>query len=165
MVKFSGSFQNPTKWDPILLVSQIVAIQSLMYISLGFLVFFSTLLVDEVNLSLSTIFHYQNINVNNTEGKLNIFIYLVNSLFGSLFLWYIVKRTKLCLDFCCTFHIIHIVICWCYDSKFPNTLSYWMLNLVSGILMTVSGEYLCLKTELKDIPVVGYSSLSTRSDL
>lgn len=59
MVKFSGSFQNPTKWDPILLVSQIVAIQSLMYISLGFLVFCSTILVDEVNLSLSTIFHYQ----------------------------------------------------------------------------------------------------------
>lgn len=34
MSKFGGSFRT-TQWDPLLLISQIIAIQSLMYFSLG----------------------------------------------------------------------------------------------------------------------------------
>ena len=40
-----------------------------------------------------------------------IALYLIHHyrVFSSVGLWYIVQRTKLCLDFSCTVHILHLV--------------------------------------------------------
>lgn len=118
-------------------------------------------------------------------GRLIICGFIINSLVGSVLLWFIVKRTKLCLDFryvtkllkvnyvhiifltipcSCTFHALHLITCWMYNSSFPTTFSWWLLNAVCGIIMCVCGEFLCLKTELKEIPV-GYSALNDKVDL
>lgn len=51
-----------------------------------------------------------------------------------------------------------------YNASFPSTMSWWLLNSVCAALMCVCGEFLCLKTELNDIPV-GYSALNQRVDL
>ncbi len=68
-------------------------------------------------------------------------------------LWYVVQRTKLCLDFTCTVHFFHVLVCWAYNGHLGNTLSWWVINTVCVTLMCVSGEFLCMRTELKAIPV------------
>lgn len=51
-----GGFRN-TKWDPILLISQILALQSLLYASLGGLMFFMDILAG-LNHTLDHLFQY-----------------------------------------------------------------------------------------------------------
>ena len=72
---------------------------------------------------------------------------------SALCLWYVVKRTKLCLDYTATAHIFHLVMCCFYNSAFPTTLSWWLVNLISVVIMTVLGEFLCLHSEMKAIPL------------
>ncbi|EDS29517.1 conserved hypothetical protein [Culex quinquefasciatus] len=104
------------------------------------------------------------IHVTDLGGRLVIFAFVLNSLVGSGALWFVVRRTKLCLDFAVTFHVIHLVVCWWYNSAFPATISWWLLNAVCTALMCVGGEFLCLKTEMREIPV-GYSALNNKVDL
>lgn len=111
----TGTFQV-SKFDPILLISQIVAQQSFLYFTLTSLLVLGLNFLD-INLSLSAIFDFrvsilitlscivinlcllQQINVTDTEGILIISCFITNSLFGAIFLWYFVKRRKMCLDF------------------------------------------------------------------
>lgn len=66
--------------------------------------------------------------------------------------------------FSCTFHIIHLIVCIFYNGSLP-TITTWLLWIVSASLMTLGGEYLCLASEMKEIPV-GYQSLNNnRIDL
>merc|ERR1712080_134353 len=80
--------------------------------------------------------------------------FIGNSLSCSLGLWYVVQRTKLCLDFSCTVHFLHLVICLWWNMGLPVTLTWWVINLVSVSLMCVTGEFLCMRTELRTIPSV-----------
>lgn len=162
MKKLTGTFRN-TQWDPYLLVAQIVAMQALLYVSLGTVMFVMDLFA-EANHTLDHLFEYHEIHVSDIGGRLVIFAFVLNSLVGSGLLWFIVRRTKLCLDFSVTFHFIHLIICWWYNSAFPSTISWWLLNAVCTALMCVCGEFLCLKTELREIPV-GYSALNNKVDL
>lgn len=64
--------------------------------------------------------------------------------------------------FSCSFHLIHFLICLFFEGEFPS-LSYWLLNVTCLVIMTVTSEYLCLKEEMKEIPL--YQALSTKADL
>lgn len=79
--------------------------------------------------------------------------FLINALTGAFGLWFIVKRTKQCWDFTTTVHLIHLVICWFYNSYFPNTISWWFVTVINVIIMTVTGEFMCMRSELKAIPI------------
>lgn len=118
--------------------------------------------IEKLNHSPHSI-RFQEIHVTDSGGRLVIVAFALNSLVGSLALWFIVRRTKLCLDFSCTFHIIHLIICWFYNSSFPSTVSWWLLNAVCAAIMCICGEFICLKTELQEIPV-GYQALNQRVD-
>jgi hypothetical protein len=87
--------------------------------------------------------------------------FVINALIGSVTLWHVVERTKLCMDFSCTWHFIHLIICWFYNGSFPTTFSWWALNVACATLMCVCAEFLCLRTELKAIPL----SLGPKTDL
>jgi hypothetical protein len=79
----------------------------------------------------------------------------------SLALWFIVKRTKQCLDFSGTAHLIHLLVCWSYNGAFPSSMSWWVLNIVCLAIMCVCAEFLCMRTELKAIPL----NLGPKADL
>lgn len=116
-----------------------------------------------------TIFFYfiivlQEIHVTDSGGRSVILSFVLNAFIGALILRFIVGRTKLCLDFSCTYHFIHLIVCWIYNGSFPSTFSWWFLNAACATLMCVFGEFLCLKIELKEIPV-GYIPLDTKADL
>ncbi len=97
-----------------------------------------------------------------SRALLNTFSLSLSSSFcRALGLWYIVRRTKQCLDFTATVHFFHFIICWCVNGYFPNTVSWWLVTTIAIIIMTVLGEFLCMRTELKAIPL----SMAPKVDL
>lgn len=153
----SGQFR-PSVWDPLLAISQIVTIQTMWYTSLGILVFVNDCLISQPP-SLDHIFDYRQFSTSPTN-KFLVISYLINSLCGSLYLWHIVKKAKPCLDFSATIHVIHLFACWIYNGCFPIRFSWWLLNLICVSITCVCGEFLCMKTEMKSIPL-----LSAKSDV
>lgn len=111
--------------------------------------------------SLSHMFNYQELRAREQCGRLIIAAFVLNSLTCALGLWYVVRRTKQCLDFAVTAHLLHLLICWIYNGAFPSSLSWWLLCVVCTTLMCVCGEFLCMRTELKAIPV----GLGPKADL
>ncbi|KAF6208247.1 hypothetical protein GE061_016699 [Apolygus lucorum] len=103
--------------------------------------------------SLDHIFKYQEIHSRDSVGKLVIIAYLLNALTGAVCLWCVVQRTKLCLDFAVTAHFLHLILCWIYNGYFPVSVFWWLLNIVSAGIMCICGELLCMRTELKAIPL------------
>lgn len=106
-------------------------------------------------------FIWCNVSMDFCETKENVFGFLVRSHYeltnnseNSLLMKFIFSS--------CSFHIIHFLICLFFEGEFPS-LSYWLLNVTCLVIMTVTSEYLCLKEEMKEIPL--YQALSTKADL
>lgn len=155
-----GSFRY-TKWDPFLILSQMSALQCIYYVSLGIWIFFFDILSGTPR-SLDQIFKYQTLLASSWIGNLQIAAFLFNALTCSLGLWYVVQRTKQCLDYTCTVHLFHVIFCWYFNGVLPNYLSWWIINLICVTVMCVGGEFLCMRTELRAIPV---SMSNTKVDL
>ncbi|XP_053618474.1 protein SYS1 homolog [Plodia interpunctella] len=156
MKKLTGSFRY-TQWDPCLIISQIVAMQSLMYLCLCLL----TAIMQDLTGSTRTldhIFEYHEIHVRDSEGRAVITAFVINAVIGAFLLWTVIGRTKLCLDFSCTYHGIHLLICWIYNGNFPFSFSWWTLNIACAAITCVTGEFLCLRTELQAIPLTNIGS-------
>ncbi|KAL3287382.1 hypothetical protein HHI36_001855 [Cryptolaemus montrouzieri] len=159
MKKLTGSFRY-TQWDPWLIISQIITTQCTLYFTLGFwLALLGTLVGD--SRTVDHIFEYNELQVRDFGGRMVIFSFILNSLVGAVVLWYVVERTKLCMDFSSTWHVIHLFICWFYNGNFPTAISWWLLNIVCATIMCVCAEFLCLRSELKAIPL----SLGPKTDL
>ncbi|XP_049880229.1 protein SYS1 homolog [Pectinophora gossypiella] len=158
--KLRGSFRW-TAWDPRLLVAQMAAVQALLYSSLALLLALAQDLTGAPR-TLDHIFAYHELHVRNSEGCSVIASFVLNAIIGAFALWLIVGRTKLCLDFSCTFHGIHLVACWLYNGSFPATLSWWTLNVACASVTCVAAEFLCLRTELQAIPL---SNIGAKVDL
>jgi len=141
-----------TVWDPWLILSQMSTLQCIYYVALGFWIFTFDLLSGTPR-SLDHIFQYQALLATQGHGKVLIVALFFNALTCSLGLWYVVQRTKQCLDFTCTVHFFHLVFCWYYNGFVPTFLSWWVINILCIAIMCVSGEFLCMLTELRAIPV------------
>ncbi|EFA07645.2 protein SYS1 homolog [Tribolium castaneum] len=159
MKKLSGSFRY-TQWDPWLLIAQIISVQCIIYVSLGLILTVLGVIVGDTR-SLDHIFEYHEIQVRDFGGRMVIAAFVLNAFVGAVTLWYVVERTKQCMDFSCTWHFFHLLICWWYNGNFPTTFSWWALNVACATLMCVCAEFLCLRTELKAIPL----SLGPKTDL
>jgi hypothetical protein len=68
------------------------------------------------------------------------------------FMLYVIERAKKCLDFAATLYIIHLFICIIYGG-WPASVTWWVVNIVGLAIMSLLGEYLCIRRELQDIPV------------
>lgn len=147
-------------WDPLLIISQIVTMQCIYYFCLGLWIALIDVCMGSTE-SLQQMFGYQELHVKEPSGRIVMAAFVLNSLTCALGLWYIVGRTKQCLDFAATVHIFHLAVCWLYNSFFPDTLAWWLLNIVCVTLMCVFGEFLCMRTEMKSIPL----SLGSKVDL
>lgn len=66
-----------------------------------------------------------------------------------------------CLDFAATAHLFHLLFCSVYGG-FPGSWSWWLINLACMALMVVIGEFFCMRTELRAIPV---SVMSVKSSV
>nr|CAG4637414.1 EOG090X0FH3 [Ceriodaphnia reticulata]SVE73245.1 EOG090X0FH3 [Ceriodaphnia reticulata] len=153
----SGSFRI-TVWDPPLIISQIVAVQCIMYVSLGLWIILLLNVIAGHPVSIDYIFKYQVIDAN---GRLVVACFLLNSLISAASLWAIVQRTKLCLDFSATAYFLHLVASLIYNSAWPSSASWWVLQSSCITITCVLAEFLCMRSEMKSIPL----GMSARVDL
>uniref|UniRef100_A0A7S0HYH8 Protein SYS1 homolog n=1 Tax=Phaeocystis antarctica TaxID=33657 RepID=A0A7S0HYH8_9EUKA len=153
-------------FDPALIISQIVSMQTLLYMHLGLWLCVLTALggSDVSSLSLGNFFSSSAMSISFAGGWIAIIAFFLNALAGSFFLCLVVERAKKCLDFTTTAHILHLCFCVMYDG-FPASWEWWAVNLMSLIMMALLGEYLCMRRELQDIPLFGSSVRRKPSDL
>lgn len=86
-------------------------------------------------------------------GMLSFIVHLSRCFVSALGLLFFIRRGKQCLDFTITVHFFHMIGCWIYNAHLPAALSWWLVNVACMALMAVIGEYLCMRTELRAIPV------------
>ncbi|XP_050715522.1 protein SYS1 homolog [Eriocheir sinensis] len=153
----AGAFRYKI-WDPPLIISQIITMQAVFYVGLGIWVASLDLFTGH-HRSLDSLFKYQELQVKEVHGRTVMAAFILNALTSSLGLWKVVQRTKQCLDFTVTAHVIHLCASWWYNGHLPSQPSVWLLNLVTITLMCVLGEYLCMRTEMQHIPVLGSSKV------
>ncbi|KAE9467815.1 hypothetical protein C3L33_00280, partial [Rhododendron williamsianum] len=69
----------------------------------------------------------------------------------------LIERAKKCLDFSATLYIIHLLICIMYGG-WPSSITWWVVNGTGVAVMALLGEYLCIRRELREIPISRYRS-------
>jgi len=52
----------------------------------------------------------------------------------------IVEKSKKCLDFTVTYFILHLILSTMYNG-FPTTFDWWIVHVLSLLVMVVLGEY------------------------
>ncbi|KAL6766678.1 hypothetical protein ACKKBG_A36935 [Auxenochlorella protothecoides x Auxenochlorella symbiontica] len=144
------------RWDPLLIVVQIVAFQCYFYGTLGLLLFLLTgPYVPDVN--LFHVFDWRWIQLKTFVGAMVILAFVITSVLNAVFLRLMIRRAKKCLDFTATLYGIHLILVWS-TYGLPRTKTWWICNLAFLAITTGLGEWLCMQKELQDIPM---SSLST----
>ncbi|XP_002164093.2 protein SYS1 homolog [Hydra vulgaris] len=144
-----GQFRSYV-WDPILIISQIIAVQSIFYLFLGIWFFCIYNFIGQQVL-VQHLFDPTIVSFS-TGGRIYLCVFILNSLSNSIALWFIVQRAKQCLDFTCTSHFIHLIICWCVSS-FPTAWTWWVMNVACIVLTSLLSEYMCMRYEMKAIPI------------
>ncbi|XP_005105588.1 protein SYS1 homolog [Aplysia californica] len=147
----AGQFRS-FQWDPVLIIAQIISMISLWYFSLGMWVFVLDV-IGKFDLSTEQIFTQSDLGLFEDSGRTNIIAYALNSLTVSFLLWGVVGRTKQCLDFTATVHVFHFLACWYSYGFVPITFWWWVTNVGCVALTTVMAEFLCMRSEMKAIPV------------
>ncbi|KAJ1687938.1 hypothetical protein LUZ63_019328 [Rhynchospora breviuscula] len=144
-------FYGAIVWDPWLIVAQIVCLQCLFYLTLG--LFMSVLVATRVeHMSLVYFFDFSTLTVSTVTGCFVVVSFLLSSLAGAGYMLYVIERAKKCLDFSATLYIIHLFICIIYGG-WPVSLTWWVVNLSGLAAMSLLGEWLCIRRELKEIPL------------
>jgi hypothetical protein len=67
------------KWDPVLIISQIIAVQSLYYLGIGFWILLATFAIDRAP-SLDYIFSYEVFNASSWKEKSLIILFFFNAI-------------------------------------------------------------------------------------
>ncbi|KAI3652396.1 hypothetical protein MP228_002721 [Amoeboaphelidium protococcarum] len=129
-----------SKWDPKLIIAQILAVQSSVYVALFTILF---------------IFRYQLERVFSFEvyGAADLlYLLLLVPLLVSAAILYFVKRPKLCLDFGCTFYVLHIITILIMRRRDDHLNSPWaILYIISCICAVLLSEYLCMRVDIAPI--------------
>ncbi|CAF1554106.1 unnamed protein product [Rotaria magnacalcarata] len=150
-------FRNQ-KWDPWLIVSQIIAIQAIYYFGFGFWILLITFTLNGVP-SLDYFFSYDTLQLSSWNGRIFSTVFLLNTFTGALAIFYLVGRYKQCLDFSMTIHFYHFIACCIYNYQYPNIFSWYVVQFLSIVIMTILSERFSKKYELQNIP------LTSRADL
>ncbi|KAG6484449.1 hypothetical protein ZIOFF_052967 [Zingiber officinale] len=160
-------FYGTIVWDPWLILAQIVCLQCLYYLTLGF---FMVLLVGTrvSRMSLMYFFDFSMLVASTVTGWCAIVSFMLSSLAGcskvtldlpllfslsrAVFLLYLIERAKKCLDFSATLYIIHLFISIIYGG-WPSSITWWVVNIIGLALMSLLGEWLCIRREMQEIPI------------
>lgn len=134
-------FFGAVVWDPWLIIAQIACLQCLYYLTLGLVL--ALLVGTRVSkMTLFYLFDFTAISASSLTG------------WGG-YLLYLIERAKKCIDFSATLYIIHLIICISYGG-WPSSFTWWIVNIAGLAAMALLGEYLCVRRELREIPITRY---------
>lgn len=68
------------------------------------------------------------------------------------YLVFLIERAKKCLDFSVTLFVVHLFVCMLYGGL-PSSVTWWVVNGTGIAVMALLGEYLCIRRELREIPI------------
>ncbi|CAG8643710.1 12236_t:CDS:10 [Funneliformis mosseae] len=128
-----------TVWDPLLILSQIIALQTLYYTSISLITLF-TLLVTGTDITLDHLLDYREFRADTVLGWTIGFAWIANSI-----------RARLVLDFSLTLHFFHLLITTYYSGHMPTTFVWWALNATTCCIMIFGGEIYCMRKEMEPI--------------
>ncbi|KAG0339994.1 hypothetical protein BG000_000923 [Podila horticola] len=160
MASNNSSFRA-TQWDPVLILSQIVCLQSLWYLSISTIVY-TLFRFAGAELSLDAILNYHEVRADNAQGMLLGFAWLLNSVVGVYLLLKIVARARLVLDFSLTLLLYHVLMVTYYSGHVPSSFLWWALNGTTAGVMIFGGEYVCMQLEMEPI-ILGNGSSSSNN--
>ncbi|KAF9571497.1 hypothetical protein EC968_000460 [Mortierella alpina] len=153
MASTSSSFRA-TQWDPVLILSQIVCLQSIWYVSVATIIYIFSAL-SGADISLDAILNYRDIRADNAQGMLLGLAWLLNSAVGVFLLLKIVTRARLVLDFSLTLLLYHVFMTTLYSDHVPTSFLWWALNGTTCGIMIFGGEYVCMQQEMEPILLGG----------
>mmetsp|Transcript_72451 Transcript_72451/g.125623 ORF Transcript_72451/g.125623 Transcript_72451/m.125623 type:complete len:157 (+) Transcript_72451:157-627(+) len=147
----SGKFYGAGEFNPWLISTQMVVMQSLFYFCFIVLTACSDWIIGAPQ-SLSQFFRFEDYTWSSSPGCALALSLLLTSLVMAVALRYVVERAKKCWDFVATYHLLHLAITW-FINGFPRALHWWILNVVAAVVALVLGEYICIQGELKEIKI------------
>ncbi|KXS19859.1 hypothetical protein M427DRAFT_94967 [Gonapodya prolifera JEL478] len=141
-------------WDPVLIIGQIVCLQTAWYLSLAAVQSLLHILA-AAPWTPDILFNWSATRLDTALGWAVIFGDLLAACFGCFLLLWIVERTRLCLDFAGTLHLIHLSVVSFHTGSLPVSLTWYLTFLASCVIMVVGGEHLCMKYEMEPIALSG----------
>lgn len=150
--RYSSKNKENTSFNPILILSQIAALQSIHYLIMCIFLQINNVIFAS-SLTIDRIFTDDYLNIWVAEGWLDNSLVLFSSVTDAILLAIIVEKAKKCLDFSVTSFLIHVIACTVYDG-IPSTWDWWIVNVLQMIIVVLLGEYLCARKELREIPLL-----------
>ncbi|OAD70628.1 hypothetical protein PHYBLDRAFT_94293, partial [Phycomyces blakesleeanus NRRL 1555(-)] len=144
-----SSFRTTT-WDPLLIIAQIISLQSLSYLLVSLALIIALALTGS-EITLDAILSDQEIRMDAVSGWTLALVWFLHAFLAIPLLVLIVQRAKLILDFVLTMHGIHLVAVWIYRKQLPTGGVWWLLQLVHALIMTLGGEWACMRREMEPI--------------
>lgn len=146
--KLVNSNQLTDTSSPVKLVLQILVLQCFYYLTAN-VIFCAISWLNGYEYHLSWVVSWEIITIDNAMGLTLFVLWLFDSLLSVLFVTIIVGRSKLAWDFALTVHIINLLIVWLYSSKFPTSILWWCLQILSALVLVVLSTYLTRWKELR----------------
>lgn len=150
MTGLSGytSLAPESNTSPLRILLQILLLQSFYYLS-AFIIFYLVAQLNGYEFSVAWVFSWELVEPDNTMGLMLFFLWLFDSLLCVLFVTIIVGRSKLAWDFALTVHVINLIVVQLYSGKFPTSMLWWCLQILSGILLVTLSTYSTRWNELR----------------
>ena len=167
----SGRDPSPS---PTLVLSQIIILQSLFYLTYAMTLFIcDTTLGITSSPDTNTVHHsliidqmlnYRILDLGTSPGLVAATGLLVAEI-GAAGIAFVllVGRAKRALDFSITLFIAHLVCTMVYSQEFPRKGVWWVMNAVGITAMTVVGEVLARKSEIRELAM--YQNVSSQGDI
>lgn len=143
-------FYGRERFDPGLILSQIIILQAAFYVSFtGLLLCFDWVL--GVNAPVSAqVFDYRALTLREFGGWVTTSAMLIADVPTAFTYALLVGRSKRCLDFACTLFIAHM-FATALHSGMPKSFSWWALNAASVLILVMVSEALCVRIEMQEI--------------
>lgn len=139
----SLSSQSPGK-----ILLQILVLQCFYYLT-ALIIFYLVALLNGYNFNVDWIFSWELIAPDNAMGLILFVMWLVDTLLCVLFVTIIVGRSKLAWDFAVTVHVVNLGVVWLYTRKFPASLLWWCLQILSAVVLVTLSTYSTRWKELR----------------
>ncbi|KAJ7598828.1 integral membrane protein S linking to the trans Golgi network-domain-containing protein [Mycena floridula] len=191
------SSRSTSSWDPILLISQIISMQTLHYLTLSLIIppllaLFAeptSLMHEGGAASVGMIMDWREMaghpTVRGMQGwKAYSWAWIGGKKFGftelrehggldpirgwiiafcwiaacgadTYYLYFLIKRPRLVLDFALTLVFNHIVGTTYYSASIPTSLFFWVVIVAGSVMTVVVAEQLCVKREMREGLSVG----------
>uniref|UniRef100_A0AC35TZ09 Protein SYS1 homolog n=1 Tax=Rhabditophanes sp. KR3021 TaxID=114890 RepID=A0AC35TZ09_9BILA len=146
-----------SQFDPLLILFQICAMQSVFYASSCLYIAIYSNFPSSEEITTDLVFTTQ-------TRKATFVIQLMAILTAALSTVFLIQRAKSVLDSFITLHFIHFFVVLLYNFAFPVQLSWWFLQICSCAVGTLVGEYLCMKSETREIVLDKTSLIKTPSN-